>query len=382
MTQLKKIKESKDPVLIILIIGSLIFLLYSFFYIFNYYSNNNILIHFPDNFSTTNKKLEPNEIGDSIGGTLNPVIAFTASILTFLAFYIQFKANKSQRELFNLSIENEIEKLSNEKLEKQMLKKETLETNIKIFKSLAISMLYYYETSGNNISDFLNKENKRPLFLNALVFITDSSNDYFNKLDFKDIYSSIVNYFNENYKGNDWESEFVEVLNLLDFYNKFLDELKNNFKTHSSKKYQNIMNVGQKLTELMGSVLTDEKLSQNDSLINYFRITHNIDPITKQKVISDEEFYKFGVDYEKLHTEFFPNFISFLKFEYDKSKSDKLFNLLEEFSQMHKTLGTEIFQTKSFTRNLQEQYNSYFDENNPEYPINIIKQFVAKINFS
>lgn len=382
MNQLKKIKKSKDPILTALIIGSLVLLIYSFFYIFNYYSNNNILVHFPNNFSSNNKKLEPNEIGDSIGGTLNPIIAFTASILTFLAFYIQFKANKSQREIFNLSIENEIEKLNKDQLEKEAHKTESLETNLKIFKSLVISMLYYYETSGENISDFLQKENKKPLYVNSLIFITDSSNFYFNKLDFKDIYSSIVNYYNKNYKLHDWESDFVEVINLLDFYNKFLEELKSNFKVHSNKKYQNVTNVGQKLTELMGTVLNDEKLNKSESLINFFKIAHNVNPITGEEVKSNEEFYKYGVDYEKLHLDFFPNFISFLKIEYDKNKSDKLFDLLEEFSKMHKTLGTEIFQTKSFSRNLQGQYNSYFNQNNPDYPLNKVKKFIAKINFS
>jgi len=37
-------------------------------------------------------------IGDSMGGTLGPIIGFIGVILTFLAFYIQYDANKVQRE--------------------------------------------------------------------------------------------------------------------------------------------------------------------------------------------------------------------------------------------------------------------------------------------
>lgn len=48
----------------------------------------------------TNK---PNEIGDSIGGTLGPLVAWLASALTFLAFWIQYKANQEQR--FDIKIE-------------------------------------------------------------------------------------------------------------------------------------------------------------------------------------------------------------------------------------------------------------------------------------
>lgn len=46
------------------------------------------------NFSTTG------QIGDTIGGLMNPFIALAGVIVTGLAFYIQYKANQQQRELF------------------------------------------------------------------------------------------------------------------------------------------------------------------------------------------------------------------------------------------------------------------------------------------
>jgi uncharacterized membrane protein len=39
-------------------------------------------------------------IGDAFGGTAGPIIAWIASILTFMAFYIQYEANKEQRDQF------------------------------------------------------------------------------------------------------------------------------------------------------------------------------------------------------------------------------------------------------------------------------------------
>lgn len=41
---------------------------------------------------------DPNEIGDAIGGTLGPLVALLASGLTFLAFWVQYKANQQQRK--------------------------------------------------------------------------------------------------------------------------------------------------------------------------------------------------------------------------------------------------------------------------------------------
>lgn len=37
------------------------------------------------------------QIGDTIGGTMGPFVAIAAAILTFLAFWVQFKANEQQR---------------------------------------------------------------------------------------------------------------------------------------------------------------------------------------------------------------------------------------------------------------------------------------------
>lgn len=76
---------------------SILLIVYCLVYIFNYYSFNDILWHYPKNYKPGEhgnpEKLTPNEIGDSIGGTLNPIIGLVASILTFLAFYMQKRAN-------------------------------------------------------------------------------------------------------------------------------------------------------------------------------------------------------------------------------------------------------------------------------------------------
>lgn len=44
------------------------------------------------------KLIGKGEIGDAIGGTMGPFVAIFAAILTFLAFWVQYKANLQQRE--------------------------------------------------------------------------------------------------------------------------------------------------------------------------------------------------------------------------------------------------------------------------------------------
>lgn len=52
--------------------------------------------HYVSNFGFNT--IKSNEIGDSIGGVLGPAVAIIASILTFLAFWVQYDANKKQNE--------------------------------------------------------------------------------------------------------------------------------------------------------------------------------------------------------------------------------------------------------------------------------------------
>lgn len=46
---------------------------------------------------------ETGQIGDTIGGTMSPFVAIIAGLLTFLAFWVQYKANEQQRN--DLAIE-------------------------------------------------------------------------------------------------------------------------------------------------------------------------------------------------------------------------------------------------------------------------------------
>src|SRR5690606_15126962 len=58
-------------------------------------------------------------IGDTINGIAGPFIALLAAILTFLAFYIQYKANSEQRRQFLISFRTQREE--NRKQNEQFL---------------------------------------------------------------------------------------------------------------------------------------------------------------------------------------------------------------------------------------------------------------------
>lgn len=67
---------------------------------------------------------KPNEIGDTLGGILGPIVGLIATALTFLAFWTQYDANIQQRQQFETSIANE--KLARSLEEKKILKDQEL----------------------------------------------------------------------------------------------------------------------------------------------------------------------------------------------------------------------------------------------------------------
>ncbi|MFZ0596284.1 MAG: putative phage abortive infection protein [Flavobacterium sp.] len=62
------------------------------------------LIVFDEKTSTLNF-LDKGNIGDTLGGTMNPFIALAGVVVTGLAFYMQYRANEIQRELFDDGLE-------------------------------------------------------------------------------------------------------------------------------------------------------------------------------------------------------------------------------------------------------------------------------------
>jgi hypothetical protein len=365
-------KVKTDYVLIILIGISLLLLVYSIVYCVNYYLNGDILFHYPENVDSNGKSLNPNEIGDSIGGIMNPIIGLSASVLTFLAFYIQFKANKEQREFFHIGLAKEKQKHEDEKNEEKLREIKSHKSNIQILKVLINSMINYYIQSGKELNTFIIKESEKPLDINSFVFITNSSYENFQKLDLRDLYNSILFSFSD--KDIEWEKDFVNMLTTLDFYEKLLNDIKKKYEIHAKAKSDNLNAVGSRLNEKIGEVLTNPLLSALDGVEDYMSIVYNTNP-DGELIIPEEEFE--GTDVGKLQDVFFCKFIKSLKIKFDETNDDLYRGNLEFFSLNNKAIGAEKFQTKYYVENLKQKYESYLTEDNNS--LKEVKEFINKI---
>lgn len=135
-------------------------------------------------------------IGDTIGGIMNPFVAIGGIIITFLAFYIQFKANQLQRELFDEQIQKEKEQFRVEQTgQQEQFQKNQFENQ-------------FYEMIK------LHKENVNDIFVNIIKIVKDTRTEYqlFGRKNFeyfideveiaykiaKKVYSSENKYFHIN----------------------------------------------------------------------------------------------------------------------------------------------------------------------------------------
>lgn len=112
--------------------------------------------------SQGNEKISLNgQIGDSFGGTMSPVIAWIAAILTFAAFYVQYKANEQQK------IDLRIERFEGKFYKMLEILRQNI-TETKIGKSLQgrkafISMFYELKFLYLFTEDFFKKQDQKAL---------------------------------------------------------------------------------------------------------------------------------------------------------------------------------------------------------------------------
>ncbi|RZL40946.1 MAG: hypothetical protein EOP00_25765 [Pedobacter sp.] len=173
---------------------------------------------------------KPNEIGDTIGGILGPLVGLIAVALTFLAFWAQYDANIQQRIQFDTALENEknarekeekksvIEQerkniefkeqqnqfLKAQKLQQDQIRLQDKRARINIFETRFYTMLAIHRDNANNIE--VNHIKGRKVFLHMLDEL---------KLIFK-IFQAIIK--DEGHEGVLSEEELYNIIYLSFFF--------------------------------------------------------------------------------------------------------------------------------------------------------------------
>jgi len=159
-------------------------------------------------------------IGDTIGGTMGPFIAIGAAILTFLAFWVQYKANEQQKK------DLKIERFENKFYELLRLHKANLE-EMHIGNSLQgrrcfVPMFYELKCCYNTCKSFLDSIN-----------IMDKARYEYDKFDLMDFVYTIF-FFGI---GINSEKHFIHKLtkaekHLFELVKPFLESIQNKASNH------------------------------------------------------------------------------------------------------------------------------------------------------
>lgn len=358
-----KLEKRKDYILYFLIAFSTLLIIYIMFYIIDFYSHNNILSRTPANINISKEKLAPNEVGDTIGGILNPIIAFSASILTFLAFYIQYQANKEQRAIYNKNL-----------LKEKQEKEDNHFVNLEIFKTLIDSTISHYEQCAKFIVDFCEKEKSAPLSIHSLGVTPSSSYSTLKKMDFKDLYSSVVfNFKNKKYK---WEKDFVEILNTVDFFDTMLDELRKDIKSYNIRKENKLNQITISITEEIEKSFIDPTVVSPKIMEDYTAIIYNRTD-KNQPVIPDHEFY--SPDLNQLYKDFLPSILERLESakEFCDNGTKNCYNdLIKVLSNQYIRLDTTKILAQNYALDLQKNIDQYFEKNDDLNEVHIFLDLI------
>ncbi|MBK9213495.1 MAG: hypothetical protein IPO14_11230 [Saprospiraceae bacterium] len=167
------------------------------------------------------------DIGDTIGGLMNPFIALAGIFITFLAFYIQYRSNQIQILLFKQGLANEKEKdLNKEKLDcyyKLSLLNQDLDSIIKDIKTKADKIKEYYvkERNGTIVTNIIERS---------------PNTEYSRILDLErfSIYKGFQYFLIHR---EDWVKTFSNMYNILDFLPQFFNEIYEICDKHSQDLY-------------------------------------------------------------------------------------------------------------------------------------------------
>ena len=143
------------------------------------------------------------QIGDTIGGIMNPFIAIGGVIMTFLAFYMQIRANKLQREQFQ-----------------KTLNKNNIDEKIDCFYKLNLLKLDIehiekdIESRVSSIKEFIQKEEENPFRMNLLKRALLKHYDRTMSVDRLSIYKGFKIFLSHD---EEWKRKFSNLYNILDY---------------------------------------------------------------------------------------------------------------------------------------------------------------------
>lgn len=260
---------------------------------------------------------ETGQIGDTLGGIMNPFIAIVGVMMTFLAFYMQIKANKIQRDQFLKSLE-----------------KNNIDEKIDCYYKLQLINIDINNTIKDinqrmeNIQAFLEQQKEDP-FQNSKVYRgTLKHYDRIAALERLSIYKGFRIFLSSN---NDWIKQFNDLYSILDYIPESFKEAYKIIDYHNKDIFEDKMNIRNQLISLEEKCIEiyNSNIEKNINNGKNIILKKFIDNYRKEIKRSDEN--KTESNFLDLR-QTIDLFVQNIKDDFDKSSYDKNLNEIANFA--------------------------------------------------
>ena len=301
---------------------------------------------------------ETGEIGDTIGGIINPFIALIGVLLTFLAFYMQIKANQIQISQFKKG-------LKKEKAEKIIDEKKDCLNKLNLLKVDLGTIKNDISLKASNIKEYYEKEKNNPFKTNFL-FRTPSKK-YARVLEIDRL--SIFKGFNIflSHREN-WIKDFSNLYNVLDFLPEFFDDIYSKYEYHSKDLSKKKMIVRDELIELMNklSEIINLYLTETSSsdYLNFPASNLANETIARYYNIVNENFDEEGnpiseTDFDRINEEVLLHFnTEALILRKQKGYDPRLNPIIEFCGNLRKQLSLIKQLSQQFSQSVETEHNN------------------------
>jgi len=300
---------------------------------------------------------ETGQIGDTIGGILNPFIALAGVLLTFLAFYMQIKANQIQITQFK-------EGLKREKEVRDYLEAKSNFNKISLLKVDLETIKNDIETKAEALKNYYEQEKENPFDSSFLMRTPSRNYTRILEIDRLSIYNGFSIFLSHR---ENWIKDFSTLYNVLDFLPEFFQSLYSKYDNHSKEKYEMKMEVRTSLVKLMDNLskLINEYFAENayDNYLKFPASKLANETIFKYYEVINESFdeeknFVKETDFAKLDDEVLIPFIkSVMEFRKKPEGYDRrLEPLVELISNIRKQISLIKQKSLEFASMIESQY--------------------------
>lgn len=202
------------------------------------------------------------QIGDTIGGLMNPFIALAGVIVTFLAFYMQIEANRLQIEIFQEELEEE-------------KRKEERKENVDSYNKLSLlsidleSILGDLSLKSNWMKEYYEGVKNEPLKTHILYRNVSLNYERILEFDRLSLYKAFKLYLQDK---EDWLKLFNLTYNTFDYLPRSLKEIYEMFDKHSKDLFEKKMKVNSDINtamDLASKLISKYKNGSGQDYLNF-----------------------------------------------------------------------------------------------------------------